>query len=162
MQQIESRFLSWKGISNGNTLINLSLPPEVAQVFLNSVEQSLGQLEKTDASMTQRRADAAVLMVESSLQNSGRDMSTADRYQVVVSVDASELRQSAQPVNSDHSETTTNPVRHVTIRDAGPIATETARRIACHQEPRSALSVPGLYSNSSPSDSSHSAIRTGE
>lgn len=62
LQQINARAFSWKTVSNGNTLVNLSLPPEVAQGFLNSVEQSLAQLEVTDASMRQRRADAAVFI----------------------------------------------------------------------------------------------------
>ncbi|ASJ75316.1 HNH endonuclease signature motif containing protein [Granulosicoccus antarcticus] len=123
LKQIEARSFTWGGVSNGNTLIKLSLPPEVAEAFLNSVEQSLAQLDENDASMQQRRADAAVLMAENSLHSVGRDMATADRYQVIVSVDASEL-------NANRAIENTPPKRPV-VRNAGPIATETARRIAC-------------------------------
>ncbi|ASJ72242.1 HNH endonuclease signature motif containing protein [Granulosicoccus antarcticus] len=121
LQQIETRSFSWNTVSNGNTLIKLALPPEVAQAFLNGIEQSLAQLEETDASMSQRRADAAVLMAENSLQNAGREMATADRYQVIVSVDESEL-------NTSNAST---PGKRPTVQNAGPIATDTARRLAC-------------------------------
>ncbi len=131
LKQIDARFLTWKTVSNGNTLINLSLPPEVGQAFLNCVEQSLAQLEESDASMPQRRADAAVLMAENSLQNAGREMATADRYQVIVSVDASELRQSSQSEQHQETSATFTPEKHATIQGTGSIATETARRIAC-------------------------------
>ena len=46
LKQIDARSFSWKTVSNGNTLINLSIPPEVAQPFLNCVEQSLAQFEE--------------------------------------------------------------------------------------------------------------------
>jgi hypothetical protein len=46
----------------------------------------------------------------------GRDIATADRFQVIVSMDASELA---------------TPSKRPTVKDAGPIARETARRIAC-------------------------------
>ncbi len=134
LQQIHARSFTWKSESNGNTLIKLSLPPEVAQAFLNSVEQSLVQLEEsTDekASMSQRRADAAVLMAESSLQNAGRDMATADRYQVIVSVDSSALEQRTQPEPGRQTHSASTPENRPTIHGVGPIATETARRVAC-------------------------------
>lgn len=121
LQQIEARSFSWQTVSNGNTLIKLALPPEVAEAFLKCVEQALGQLEESEDTMPQRRADAAVLMAENSLQFSGRDMATADRYQVIVSVDAAELSQGSEAL----------PSKRPIIQGAGPIARETARRIAC-------------------------------
>jgi hypothetical protein len=118
IKQWESRSLSWNEISNGSTRIQLILPPEIALAFLNSVEHSLSLVGMDDShnKISQRRADAAVLMAETSLQVAGRDIATADRYQVIVSVDASELA---------------TPSKRPTVKGAGPIARETARRIAC-------------------------------
>ncbi|ASJ73254.1 HNH endonuclease signature motif containing protein [Granulosicoccus antarcticus] len=131
LQQIEARSFRWSSASNGNTLIKLSLPPEVAQAFLNSVEQSLAQLEESDASMTQRRADAAILMAENSLQNAGREMATADRYQVIVSVDATELPASKPAEQDQQPSSSPIPTKRPNVNGAGPIAIETARRLAC-------------------------------
>ena len=118
VKQWESRSLSWDEVSNGSTRIQLVLPPELAQAFLNSIEHSLSLIEVDDSEHTvsQRRADAAVLMAESNLQVAGRDIATADRYQVIVSVDSAELA---------------TPSKRATVKGAGPIARETARRIAC-------------------------------
>jgi len=104
LQQWDSRSLNWSELSNGSTLIQLALPPEIAQAFLNSVEHSMnqsdnkeGQLSNADYKMAQRRADAAVLMAETSLRfyfnlrGAGKAIATADRYQVIVSVDAADL-----------------------------------------------------------------------
>ena len=118
IKQWDSRSLSWGEVSNGSTRIQLVLPPELAQAFLNSIEFSLSQMEvdDTDNSVSQRRADAAILMAESNLQTAGKDIATADRYQVIVSVDSTELA---------------TPAKRASIKGAGPIARETARRIAC-------------------------------
>lgn len=130
VKQWNSRSLNWKEASDGSTLIQLSLPPELAQAFLNSVEQSLNQLENpTDnkqSTISQRRADAAVLMAETSLQAAGREMSTADRYQVIVSVEAPELStlKQASTQTRQHS-------KRAIVKGAGAVARETARRIAC-------------------------------
>ena len=47
--------------------------------------------------MSQRRTDAAVLMAETSLLAAGRDIATADRYQVIVSMEASEVVRKLSP-----------------------------------------------------------------
>ncbi len=140
LQQWASRALTWHEASNGSTRIQLVLPPEIAQVFLHSVEQSLNQLSQsggakyttdstTEPTLSQSRADAAVLMAETSLQNAGRAIATADRYQVSVSIDASAL------TNTDASEPAHIPAhipsKRPTLNGVGPIAIETARRIAC-------------------------------
>ncbi len=165
-QQWNTRSLTWSEISNGSTLIQLVLPPEIAQAFLNSVEHSMNQLDNAngqlsntdynniDYKMSQRRADAAVLMAETSLQSAGKAIATADRYQVIVSVDAAELpetqsghrplnhRLDASPDNASsavsceklsHTSTYNNyiPTKRPTLNGAGPIARETARRITC-------------------------------
>ena len=162
LQQWESRSLSHTRISDGSTLIRLRLPPELAQAYLNSIEHSLNQVEESESTISQRRADAAVLMAESSLQSAGRDIATADRYQVIVSVDAACLGKSTTPESSTRLEINQSnnvdnnaknkvenkeveneneknntqskqqiPTKRPTIRSAGPIARETARRIAC-------------------------------
>ena len=136
VKQWQSRAFTWQETSIGSTRIQLTLPPDLAQAFLNSVEQSLNRLDKsekddrdtsgdasTESNLSQRRADAAVLMAESSLQHAGRNIAAADRYQVIVSVDAADI------TGSTHKQDT--PSKLPTIKGAGPIARETARRIAC-------------------------------
>ena len=136
VKQWQSRAFTWQETSIGSTRIQLTLPPDLAQAFLNSVEQSLNRLDNgekvdrdtsgdasTESNLSQRRADAAVLMAESSLQQAGRNIAAADRYQVIVSVDAADI------TGSTHKQDT--PSKRPTIKGAGPIARETARRIAC-------------------------------
>jgi len=123
MQQWLSRSFTWTTTSNGNTKIQITLPPELAQVFLNNVEQSLSQIE-------------IEMMAEKSLQSEGRDIATADRFQVVVSVDAAELKKADASVNAQQddscvSNTSHMPKKRATVQNAGAIARETARRIAC-------------------------------
>ena len=133
MQQWLDRSLTWTEAGNGNTKIQITLPPELAQAFLNNVEQSVNQIDSTSRNISQRRADAAVLMAEKSLQSEGQDIATADRFQVVVSVDAIELEKSDMPDQSiQASLNSPQPIKkRPTIQNAGPIAKETARRIAC-------------------------------
>lgn len=123
----------WEETRNGSTCIKLILPPEMAQAYLNSVEHSLNQLDESDSKLSQRRADAAVLMAENSLQSAGREIAKADRYQVVVSVDASMLTSS--DLSASGTDKTSDefhiPPKRPTIKGAGPIALETARRISC-------------------------------
>lgn len=121
LMQWQARSLSWSEASNGNTCIRISLPPDMAQAFLNSVEHSLNQVEDRENGMSKRRADAAALMAEASLQSAGKEISTADRYQVIVSVDATELSGEEPHI----------PARRPTMLNAGPIARETAKRISC-------------------------------
>ena len=132
LRQWQSRSFTWQETTFGSTRIQLTLPPDLAQAFLNSVEQSLNQLDSSekkdrdtdsDSNISQRRADAAVLMAETSLQQAGREIATADRYQVIVSVDATDLS-----TREHHAQT---PSKRPTLKGAGPIARETARRIAC-------------------------------
>jgi hypothetical protein len=134
MRQWDSRSLTWREASNGSTQIQLVLPPELAQAFLNSVEHSLGELGTADNAMSQRRADAAVLMAESSLQGAGKAIATADRYQVSVTVDESELapiNNGSITNNSNNNTEPVTPAKRPIIIGAGPIGRETARRIAC-------------------------------
>ena len=105
-KQWNSRSLRWDELANGCTRIQLILPPEVARAFLASVEHSLNQLDQTDDSddnYSQRRADAAVRMAETSLQAAGRDTATADRCSVIVSVDAAELAASGNEASGNET-----------------------------------------------------------
>jgi hypothetical protein len=87
-------------------------------------------------------------MAETSLQAAGTDVATADRYQVIVSVDATELAVSGKAACAEASsinmafgnmaaatapaaDESGTPSRRATVNGAGPIARETARRIAC-------------------------------
>jgi len=149
LQQWDSRSLTWNNTGNGSTLIQLVVPPEIAQAFLNSIEHSMNQLDTTDSklsnadyTMSQRRADAAVLMAEASLQSAGKAVATADRYQVIVSVDAADLpaaqsghrTASHKVVNPSSCPATNNtniPTKRPMLNGAGSIAHETVRRITC-------------------------------
>lgn len=75
--------------------------------------------------LPQKRADAAVSMAEASLQSHGRDAATADRFQVVINVDGSELGSEHKTAN------TATPSRRPILQGHTPIARETARRHAC-------------------------------
>lgn len=157
LDRFERRSLTWRQLDNGNTEIRMVLPPELAQNVLNSVEHC----ENWDApacSAIQRRADAAVLMAERSLAYAGSDLSSADRYQVILMADVQSLQSDTNKTDSFDSapETTAlgdstkesvapdrskpeiveipnsaTPPRRPTIEGAGPVATSTARRIAC-------------------------------
>ncbi len=130
VKQWEERSLRYNTIRNGNTAITLTLPPEQAQAFLNCVEHSLKQLEDdSDSTISQKRADAALLMAEISIQNAGRVVATADRYQVIVSIHDEALKQ--KHTDTQQSNDSKKPEKRPTIKDSTPIATETARRIAC-------------------------------
>ena len=133
LQQWDSRSFTWNETSNGCTRIQLVLPPEIAQAFLNSVEHSLNQMEPSTSKMAQRRADAATLMAESSLQAAGKDISNADRYQVIVSVCDTELSTTKSQVADSVASKT--PSMRAKLSNATTnstaISKEKARRIAC-------------------------------
>lgn len=130
LQQWLTRSLTWSETSNGSTRIQITLPTELAQTFLNSVEQSINETDTDSTNISQRRADAAVMVAEKSLQSAGREIATADRYQVVVSVDAKELQKPATQIAGDQR-AQEQPPKRATLQNAGAIAKETARRIAC-------------------------------
>ncbi len=130
LKQWDARALLWDELSTGSTRIQLILPPEIAQAFLNSVEHSLNQLDSdsSETKISQRRADAAILMAETSLQVAGRDIATADRYQVIVSMEATEASSEAVPEDPTPSYL---PSKRPAVKGASTIAQETAKRIAC-------------------------------
>jgi hypothetical protein len=98
--------------------------------------------EPTDkpGSATQRRADAAVLMAERSLAYRGDDLAPADRYQVVLNVDAASLAQPAVAFSAPGQASVSSesnsahpavPVRKPRIESVGSVTVATARQIAC-------------------------------
>jgi len=104
------------------------------------VEYSLEQLEPavSETSMTQRRADAAVLKAENNLQQAGLDIATADRYQGIVSVDAAQLRNGSDTSDSPDTSAGSNdvtPTMRATILGAssstGRLAKDAGRRLGC-------------------------------
>ena len=71
-------------------------------------------------------------MAETSLQAAGRDIATADRYQVIVSMEASELASEVVSEDASKKSSHTNlPSKRPTVKGASFIAKETAKRIAC-------------------------------
>ncbi len=144
-KQFEARSLTWREAADGNTTIFLTLPAEQAKVFLNSIEYSRSKMERSEHSLSQKRADAAVLMAEDNFQTASRDVSCADRYQVVVSVDSADLASSVCTestdfsVNDEKSEAADLvdssiheiPTKRPKVMGSSTIPRETARRIAC-------------------------------
>ena len=99
---------------------------------------------KSTPSISQHRADAAVMMAERSLAYSGDNILKADRYQVLITVDAESLVDYAvdQKATSCHrarkripttnigSSQTTVPRKKPLVEQTGPIALSTVLRIA--------------------------------
>ena len=58
----------------------------LSQEMIAQLDNIVNKPDNTDRKMSQRRADAAVLMAETSLQSAGKAIATADRCQVFVSL----------------------------------------------------------------------------
>jgi len=117
--QFSNRGLTWRRLNSGNTVIRLELPPELAQVVLLSIEQceqaifeaEKAEAEKTDAEVAdnqnettarQRKADATIMMANRSLTYQREDAPMAERYHVVLNVDASSISGSFSSRPSGH------------------------------------------------------------
>ncbi len=92
----------------------------------------------TPPTALQRRADALVHMAERSLAFGGTDVLRADRFQVVVSVEADTLVAPSAanglfPIGNASCTTDGAPLpeRRAVVEGIGPIARSTARRVAC-------------------------------
>jgi hypothetical protein len=135
------RWLRWSEDDDGSLLIQARLSAEDGALVLKALEAGVDRLaeqsenvesvsaEAPDGdghvsaeapappSLAERRADALVLMANSSLAH--RPAAHAgDRYQVVVHIDAETLRHDSHPGRAD-------------LDDGAPLAPETARRLAC-------------------------------
>lgn len=149
------RYVSWTEDDDGSLLLRARLPAEEGALVLAALEAAGERLSEADTaqppeaaferedavegasaeapSASGRRADALVLMADTLLA-SGPVQRTADRFQVIVHVDAETLCDGA---GGGRCET-----------DAGaPLAVETARRLACD-----AAIVPMLEASGQPLD----------
>ena len=111
----ESRHLEVWVDDDGMLVVRGRLSPEVGAVVKRALDAASDRLyhdadDKADVSVGQRRADALGLIAESAL--------AADRYQVVVHVDADGLRDDAEAGRS-------------TLEDGIGVSAGTSRRIAC-------------------------------
>jgi hypothetical protein len=152
----ERRGLIWSRSGDGNTVFKLTLPPDTAAQFLRCIERAEEQLldaehETIETSRdtgtteealvrptaTQRRADAALAMAESSMTADASGNGPAERFQVVVNIDADVLAEDTAgsatpscgckaPLEVDLS----LPVRAF-IQGSGAVTAATAQRIAC-------------------------------
>jgi len=186
LERFNRRSFTWRKRSDGNIEMRLVLTADLAQNVLTSIEHCEDTLFKSSDGVqtqeeeesvehaqnhpehspnptlceqptaSQRRADAVVMMAERSLAHAGEDILRADRYQVVVTVDADTLsdrsvmtktystatERPSTPVDLSRQceaviskSTVTNkpvipPLRPI-VEQTGPIATSTAQRIAC-------------------------------
>lgn len=167
--QFEHRSLTWRKNHCGNLVLRLELTPEHAAAFLKAVARcedrlfvdAEGKLSPEGAievdpddpearplpscSAAQLRADAALLMAESSLRAEDTDIVAADRYQVIVNVDLDTLRTDRAEDADARANANANadadaeanararplPPRRASIEDIGAIGANTARRLAC-------------------------------
>lgn len=150
-QRFERRSLTWSRLPDGSLVVRTVLPPDMAANFLSCLEhrESLefahendpgadGTTNLSQRTGPQRRADAVVAMAEAGLSAAGDNVSSADRFQVVVHVDADALDACCKtPVESsgdlDDSQPDAPlplPVR-AAIAGIGGISPSTARRLAC-------------------------------
>jgi hypothetical protein len=135
------RYVTWDHADDGSLLLRARLPAEEGAVVLEALQAALdlsvdeapataGDSAEAPAAqpasaeapacadvptLAQRRADALVVMSESLLAR-GTPARVGDRYQVVVHLNAAELRDGAGEAE---------------LGDGTPIAAATARRIAC-------------------------------
>jgi hypothetical protein len=124
-QQRNRRFSYWFE-SDGSFVFNGRLPGLAGRALINALEAAMEALPPSDidpqrseapANRQLRRADALALMAESFLHKGPKNVSTAERYQVVVHVDGETLREST--------------AGRCEIEHGPSIAAETARRLAC-------------------------------
>jgi hypothetical protein len=124
--QQENRRLSYWFESDGSFVFNGRLPALVGAALIKALEAAMEALppsdidaERSEAPVNRpmRRADALALLAESFLHEGPKNVSTADRCQVVVHVDAETLREST--------------AGRCEIEHGPAVAAETARRLAC-------------------------------
>jgi len=126
-----SRTLHWHWDEDGSLVLHGRLPAEMGAVVIKALQAAADEIDIPDSDENvsaetsdiadphaNRRADALYRIAEQHLANTAQPVRQADRYQVVVHVDANSLAQE-----------TDNP--RCEIEHGPPLATETARRIAC-------------------------------
>jgi hypothetical protein len=125
IQQANRRFNYWTE-SDGSLVFKGRLPALVGEALINAIDAAMEALPPSDidpewsdalGNLPTRRADALGLLAENFLRKGPKNINTADRYQVVVHVDAETLRESA--------------AGRCEIEHGPAVAAETARRLAC-------------------------------
>jgi hypothetical protein len=126
-QQHANRSVSYAFAEDGSLILKARLPALAGAMLIEALEAametlptrqvSVDMVEEAPIPYDSRRADALAVLAENFLAKSGSSSTTADRYQVVVHVDAETLRErSAGRCEIEH----------------GPsLAAETARRLTC-------------------------------
>ena len=115
--QHDNRSLHYWFDDDGSLVIKARLPALAGAAFVKAIDVAAETSEGSTDSWAARRADALGQVAESFLQQGASSSGSADRFQVVVHVDAETLREDA-------------PGRCAI--DEGPaIPAETARRLAC-------------------------------
>jgi hypothetical protein len=108
---------------DGSWVVRGRLDPEVGAILMRAIdaagEELYGRSADPSVSAAQRRADAIGLVAEQSLVNSSAPVRRADRFRVVIHVDADALRR-AHKGQSSHS-----------VMDGQRVSAETSRRLAC-------------------------------
>jgi hypothetical protein len=125
IQQANRHFNYWTE-SDGSLVFKGRLPALVGEALINAIDAAMEALPPSDidpewsdapGNLPTRRADALGLLAENFLRKGPKNINTADRYQVVVHVDAETLRESA--------------AGRCEIEHGPAVAAETARRLAC-------------------------------
>ena len=126
-QQHANRSLSYWFADDGSLMLKGRLPAVAGALLIKALDAALeatpekeisaDAIEEYSVSQEARRADALALLAEQFLAGSETASSTADRYQVVVHVDAETLR--------DHT------AGRCEIEHGPSIPAETARRLSC-------------------------------
>ncbi|MBL8265507.1 HNH endonuclease signature motif containing protein [Steroidobacter sp.] len=133
-QQQQNRTLQYFYDHDGSLVVKARLPAQVGALFKKAIDKAVEDLWETEPEAVEsdtpagtptvkflptrtKRADALELLAESFLQNGAANLSSGDKYQIVVHVDAEALQ--------------TGCAGRCEIEDGTHIATETARRLSC-------------------------------
>jgi hypothetical protein len=126
-QQHRSRSVNYWFAEDGSLILKARLPAEAGAMLIEALDAALESLPESEIcaeteadgpiSFESRRADALAALAESYLAGSDAASTSADRYQVVVHVDAATLHEHA--------------AGRCEIERGPALAIETARRLSC-------------------------------
>jgi hypothetical protein len=126
-QQHANRSVSYAFAEDGSLILKARLPALAGAMLIEALEAAMETLPSREISVDvveegpipydSRRADALAALAESFLAKSGSSSTTADRYQVIVHVDAETLREGS--------------AGRCEIERGPSLPAETVRRLAC-------------------------------
>ncbi|MEP6545864.1 MAG: DUF222 domain-containing protein [Gammaproteobacteria bacterium] len=126
-EQHAHRSVSYCHAEDGSLIVKCRLPAEAGAMLIEALEAAMETIpdreisadveEERSISYTARRADALAVLAENFLAAKDTSSTTADRFQVVVHVDAETLQHDA--------------AGRCEIENGPSIAAETARRLSC-------------------------------